>query len=76
MRWVWYVSEIIEVACFDILSVQNLLFSCVVTKNVNIRIYKTIILLVVLYRCEAWSLPLWEEHREEGVEENIWTEKG
>jgi hypothetical protein len=33
--------------------------------NVNIRIlvYKSIILPVVLYRCETWSLTLREEHR-------------
>jgi hypothetical protein len=30
---------------------------------VKIKIYKTIILPVVLYRCEAWSLMLREEHR-------------
>jgi hypothetical protein len=29
----------------------------------TIRIYKTIILPVVLYGCEAWSLTLREEHR-------------
>jgi hypothetical protein len=29
----------------------------------KIRIYKAIILLVVLYGCEAWSLTLREEHR-------------
>jgi hypothetical protein len=28
-----------------------------------IRIYKTIILPVVLYGCETWSLTLMEEHR-------------
>jgi hypothetical protein len=33
------------------------------SKNLKIRIYKTIILPVVLYRCEAWSLTLREEHR-------------
>jgi hypothetical protein len=33
------------------------------SKNVNIRIYKTIILsVVVLYGCGTWSLTLWEEH--------------
>jgi hypothetical protein len=32
-------------------------------KNVKIRIYKTIILPVVLYGCETWSLTLREEHR-------------
>jgi hypothetical protein len=31
-------------------------------KNVKIRIYKTIILPVVLYGCETWSLTLREEH--------------
>jgi hypothetical protein len=36
----------------------------VITKNVNIRIriYKTIILSVVLYGCETLSLTLAEEH--------------
>jgi hypothetical protein len=32
-------------------------------KNLRIRIYKTIILPVVLYGCETWSLTLREEHR-------------
>jgi hypothetical protein len=40
--------------------VQNLLS---VEKNVKIRIYKTIILPVILYGCETWSLTLREEHR-------------
>jgi hypothetical protein len=31
-------------------------------KNVKIKIYKTIILPVVLYGCETWSLKLTEEH--------------
>jgi hypothetical protein len=31
--------------------------------NVNVKIYKTIILSVVLYGCETWSLTLTEEHR-------------
>jgi hypothetical protein len=35
--------------------------------NVKIRIHKTIILPVVLYGCEAWSLTLREEHSFEGV---------
>jgi hypothetical protein len=33
------------------------------SKNIKIRIYKTIILPVVLYGCESWSLTLREEHR-------------
>jgi hypothetical protein len=32
-------------------------------KNVKIRIYKTIILPVVFYGCETWSLTLKEEYR-------------
>jgi hypothetical protein len=33
------------------------------SKNVKIRIYKSIILPVVLHGCETWSLTLREEHR-------------
>jgi hypothetical protein len=33
------------------------------SKNIKIRIYKTIILPVVLFGCETWSLTLREEHR-------------
>jgi hypothetical protein len=33
------------------------------TQRNKIRLYKTIILPVVLYGCEAWSLALMEEHR-------------
>jgi hypothetical protein len=39
-----------------------LLVCCLKTKT-KIRIYKTIILPVVLYGCETWSLTLREEHR-------------
>jgi hypothetical protein len=48
-------------ACYH--AVQNLLSSCVLSRNVKIRIYKTIILPVVLYGCETWSHTLREEHR-------------
>jgi len=40
-------------ACYHV--VQNLFIFLSSTKNVNIRIYKTIILPVVLYGCESWS---------------------
>jgi hypothetical protein len=33
------------------------------SRNVNVKIYKTIILPVVLYGCETWSLTLVEGHR-------------
>jgi hypothetical protein len=36
--------------------------SRLLSKNIKIRIYKTIILPVILYRCETWSLILREEH--------------
>jgi hypothetical protein len=48
-------------ACYH--SVQNLLSSRLLFKNIKIRIYKTIILPVVRYGCETWSLTLREEHR-------------
>jgi hypothetical protein len=47
-------------ACYD--SVQNLLSSPLLSKNLKIRLYKTIILPVVLYGRETWSLTLREEH--------------
>jgi hypothetical protein len=31
--------------------------------EVQVRIYKTIILPVILYGCETWSLTLMEEHK-------------
>jgi hypothetical protein len=40
-----------------------------VSKNLKIRIHKTVILPVVLYGCETWSRALKEEHRL-GVFEN------
>jgi hypothetical protein len=43
--------------------VQNLLSSRLLSKNVKVTIYKTIILPVVLYGCETWSLILREEHK-------------
>jgi hypothetical protein len=39
------------------------LSSSLLSKNVKIKIYKIIILLVVLYGCESWSLTLREEDR-------------
>jgi hypothetical protein len=48
-------------ACYH--SVQNLLSSRLLSKNVKVRIYKTVILPVVLYGCETWSLTLREERR-------------
>jgi hypothetical protein len=48
-----------------------LLSSPLLSKNIIIRIYKTIILTMVLYGCENWSLTLWEEHRLRMVENRV-----
>ena len=47
--------------CYQL--VQNLLSSSLLSKYFNIKIYRTIILPVVLYGCENWSLTLSEELR-------------
>jgi hypothetical protein len=45
--------------------VKNLLSNCLLSKNVKLKTYKTIVLLVVLYGCETWSVVLregvWEQ---------------
>jgi hypothetical protein len=48
-------------ACYHL--VQDLLSSSLLSENTNIKIYRTIILPVVLYGCETWSLTLKEEYR-------------
>jgi hypothetical protein len=48
-------------ACYH--SVQNLLSSCLLSKNIKTGIYKTILLPVVLYGCETWSLISREQYR-------------
>jgi len=48
-------------ACYH--SVQNLLFSRLLSKNLKIKIYRTIIFPVALYGCETWSLTLREERK-------------
>jgi hypothetical protein len=44
--------------------------SRLLSKNLKIRLYKTVILPVVLYGCEIWSLTLREEHSRLRVFEN------
>jgi hypothetical protein len=48
-------------ACYDL--VQSLLSSRLLSRNVKVKIYKTITLPVVLYGCETWSRTLREEYR-------------
>ena len=42
---------------------QNVLSSFLLSKNIKIKIYRIIILPVVLYGCESWSLTLRKECR-------------
>jgi hypothetical protein len=44
-------------------SIQNHLFSLLLSKNISIIIYETVILPIVLYRCETWYVAQREEHR-------------
>jgi hypothetical protein len=48
-------------ACYH--SIQKLWSSRLISKNLKIKIYKTVILPVVLYGCETLSLTLREVHR-------------
>ena len=60
-------------ACYHV--VQNFLSSSLLSKNLKIEIYRTIILPVVLYGCEDWSLILKEERRPSGVLRKIFGPK-
>jgi hypothetical protein len=66
------------IACYCL--VQYILSSPLLSKNIQIRIFKTIILPVVLHGCETWSLTLREEQRlrvfENRVLRRIWTKEG
>jgi hypothetical protein len=50
-----------ENVCYHL--VQKLLSRRLLSTNTKIKIYRTIILPVVLYGCKTWSLTLREEHR-------------
>jgi hypothetical protein len=43
--------------------VQDVLSSRLLSKNTKIGVYRTMILPVVLFRCETWSFTLREEQR-------------
>jgi hypothetical protein len=53
-------------ACYHL--VQYLLSSSLLSRNLKIKIYRTIILPFVFYGCETWSLTLRKEHRLEVFE--------
>jgi hypothetical protein len=53
-----YIQGMLATIVFKIFLSSHLL-----SENIKSEIYKTIILPVVLYGCETWSLTLREEHR-------------
>jgi hypothetical protein len=59
----------LENACYH--SVQSLLSSCLLSKNLRIKIHKTINLPVVFYGCGTWSFTLREEHRSRVSENRV-----
>jgi hypothetical protein len=46
-------------ACYH--SVQNILCFSLISQNIKIKIYRTVMLCAVLYGCETWWLTLREE---------------
>ena len=48
-------------ACYY--SLEKILSSRLLSKKLKVKTYKTIMLLVLLYGCETWSLILREKHR-------------
>jgi hypothetical protein len=56
-------------ACYH--SVQSLLSSRLLSRNLKVETHKTIILLVVLYGCETWFLTLREEYRPRVFENRV-----
>jgi len=53
------------------LLMRHLLSSSLLSKNLKIMIYRTIILPVVLYGCETWLLTLREEGRVRAFENGV-----
>jgi hypothetical protein len=51
--------------------VQNRSSASVLSRNITIKIYRTIILSRVLYGFEAWSVILREEHRQRAFENRV-----
>ena len=50
---------------------QNILSYNLLSKNIMVKIYRTVILPVVSYGSEAWSCTLWEEHRPTMFENSV-----
>ena len=50
---------------------QNVLSSSLLSKNLKVKIYRAIILPVILYGCETWSVTLREERRLRVFEDSV-----
>ena len=61
-------------ACYH--SVQNLLSSSLLSKNLKIKTLRAKILSVFLYGCETWSLTFREEHRLKVFENRVLSNLG
>ena len=44
-------------------TVRNISFYILLSRNTKIKVYRTVILSVVLYGCATWSLTVREEHK-------------
>jgi len=56
-------------ACFY--SVQRLLTSRLLSRRLELKIYRAVILLVILYGCEMWNRTLANEHKLRVLENEI-----
>jgi hypothetical protein len=65
LRWIFWKWDV-----GGLHSVQNLLSSSLPSKNMN-KIYRTIILRVVLYGCEIWPLTHREDRRQMVYESRV-----
>ena len=52
-------------------SVQNLLSSSLLSQNIKIKTFRTIILPTVMCGCETWLLTLKEEHKPRVIEKRM-----
>ena len=56
------IYHMISIAVNEYHMIRYIIF-CFLSKNIKIKIFRSIILPVVLYECETWSLIVREEHR-------------
>jgi hypothetical protein len=64
------------IMCQTFFFLQTVLSSNLLSENIKIKIYRTIVLAVVLYGCETWCLTLREEGRQRLFENGVLGLKG